>query len=381
MTVMPKVFINHISKFLPNDPVGNDQIEEILGVVNGRPSRAKAIVLRNNKIQTRYYALTKEGKVTHNNTQLTLEAINNLIAESGIDASAIELLSCGTSTPDQMLPSHASMVHGAWKERSLEVNSAHGICTSGMNALKYGFMAIGGGYLNQAICTGSERVSSWLKADKYHSEANHLEALAQNAIIGFEKDFLRWMLSDGAGAMLLSNQPNPDASSLGIHWIDGISFANELDTCMYAGAIKANGEIVSWSELSPETWLDQSVFAIKQDIKLLEANIIEKGVQSMDAVLRKHQLSPDAIDHFLPHISSFVFKDKLYQAFEEKGMHIPLDKWYINLDRVGNIGAASIYIQLEELFKSKNLKKGEKILLSVPESGRFNYVYALLEVC
>src|SRR5690606_10788423 len=112
-----------------------------------------------------------------------------------------------------------------------------------------------------------------------------------------------------------------------------------------------------WSDMSPEEWLDQSVFAIKQDIKLLEANIIEKGVQSMDAILRKHQIAPDEINYFLPHISSFVFKNKLQQAFENKGIHIPAERWFINLDRVGNIGSASIYIQLEELFNSKNLKK------------------------
>lgn len=381
MTAMPRVFINHISKFLPNKPVSNDQIEGVLGIINGRASRAKAIVLRNNKIHTRYYALNEKGEATHNNTELTVGAIHQLMEETGLDGSAIELLSCGTSTPDQLLPSHASMVHGAWNNNNLEINSASGICTSGMNALKYGFMAIQSGSVKNAVCTGSERVSSWLKADKFNNESNRLEALEQNPMIGFEKDFLRWMLSDGAAALLLTNQPNTDSISLAIEWIEGISYANELETCMYAGAIKENGVLKPWSDMSPEEWLDQSVFAIKQDIKLLEANIIEKGVQSMDAILRKHQIAPDEINYFLPHISSFVFKDKLQQAFENKGIHIPAERWFINLDRVGNIGSASIYIQLEELFNSKNLKKGEKILLSVPESGRFNYVYALLEVC
>ena len=52
-----------------------------------------------------------------------------------------------------------------------------------------------------------------------------------------------------------------------------------------------------------------------------------------------------------------------------------------NLKHVGNIGAASIYLMLEELMSSEKLIKGQKILLSVPESGRFSYAYAYLTVC
>ncbi|MBQ0788287.1 MAG: hypothetical protein KBT69_12350, partial [Oceanihabitans sp.] len=51
------------------------------------------------------------------------------------------------------------------------------------------------------------------------------------------------------------------------------------------------------------------------------------------------------------------------------------------LSKVGNVGAGSIYIMLEELANSGKLKKGQKILLSVPESARFAYAYALLTVC
>ena len=53
----------------------------------------------------------------------------------------------------------------------------------------------------------------------------------------------------------------------------------------------------------------------------------------------------------------------------------------MNLARVGNVGAASIYLALDELMTSGKLKKGDKILLSVPESGRFSYAYAYLTVC
>lgn len=374
------VYINAVAKFLPNEAVPNDRIEEVLGVVNGQPSRARAIVLRNNKITSRYYAIGADGKMSHSNAELTLEAIKRVLAGTGVDDADIELLSCGTSTPDQLLPAHASMVHGLWQNKPLEVNTNSGICTSGMNALKYAFMSVRSGSAQRAIATGSERVSSWLRADKFNRESEKLEALQQNPMIAFDKDFLRWMLSDGAGAILLSQTPNPDSLSLKVHWVEGVSFANELDVCMYAGANKENGKLTFWSDTDPESWLDQSVFAIKQDIRLLESNIIAKGVESIRLILDRQRTEVSDIDYFLPHISSYVFKDKLKAGFEQADIHIADEKWFINLERFGNMGAASIYIQLEELFNSRNLIKGQKILLSVPESGRFSYVYALLEV-
>src|SRR5690606_38416057 len=180
---------------------------------------------------------------------LTLEAINQVLELGKISKNEVDVLSCGTSTPDQLLPSHASMVHGAWQNKPIEINSAIGICTSGMNALKYAYMSVASGNAKNAISTGSERVSSWLRADKYNNEAEKLVELEQNPIIAFDKDFLRWMLSDGAGAMLLSNEPNPQGISLKINWIKGISYANELETCMYAGATKdENGNLISWSD-------------------------------------------------------------------------------------------------------------------------------------
>ena len=54
----------------------------------------------------------------------------------------------------------------------------------------------------------------------------------------FEKDFLRWMLSDGAGAFMLENQPSKEGISLEINWMESVSFANEEETCMYMGSEK-----------------------------------------------------------------------------------------------------------------------------------------------
>lgn len=378
---MNPVYITKASKYLPNTPIDNDQMEAFLGEINEVASKAKRIVLRNNGITTRYYALDTQGNPTHTNADLTCLAIKGLL-DTHFKAADIQVLSCGTSTPDCLLPSHAAMVHGLLKgSGAVELNSSAGVCNSGMNALKFAYLSVKSGNSTNAVCTGSERVSSWLRANKYESEIQSLTLLQEQPILAFKKDFLRFMLSDGAGALRLESKPHPTEISLQILWMEAHSYAHQLEACMYAGCEKqSDGSLKAWSDYSPEQWLEQSIFSIKQDVKLLNENILVKGAESMQAALNKHTLSPDEITYFLPHISSLYFKDRLYEELKKLGIDIPLERWFLNLPKVGNVGSASPYLMLEELFNSQKLQKEDTLLLSVPESGRFSYSYALLKV-
>ncbi len=377
---MFKAYITKAGKYLPNDPISNDEMENYLGLINDSASKARRIILRNNGITSRYYALDKAGNPTHSNAEMANLAIESLYDDT-FTKNDVELLSCGTSTPDLLLPSHAAMVHGLMKNKSVELNSSAGVCCSGMNALKFAFLSIISGNTTNAICTASERPSMWMIADKYELEVVNLKNIEEQPIIAFKKDFLRWMLSDGAGAFLIENKPR-GAFSLRIEWMEAFSYAYEIDACMYAGGDKMeDGSIKSWSDFKSSDWLNESVFSIKQDVKLLDQHILEKGSESMKLALKKNNVLADEIDYFLPHVSSHYFVKGLHKALIDKGMNIPMEKWFMNLKDVGNVGAASIYLMLEELMNSGKLKKGDKVLLSVPESGRFSYAYAYLTVC
>ena len=379
---MHDVFITKASTYLPNEPISNDEMESYLGLVNNKPSKARALILRNNKIKTRYYALDKEGKPTHTNAQITAKAVEGLF-DKHFKKEDMELLSCGTSSADQIQPSHSSMVHGELNiGKSVEINTSTGLCNSGMNALNYGFLNIKAGVKDNAVCVGSERMSAWMTADKFNHEAENLKLLEERPIVAFKREFLRWMLSDGAGAFLLENKPRENETSLKIEWIDFYSYAHEIEACMYSGCEKQeDGSLKSWAEYPAEEWLNQSIFALKQDTKILDKYILVKGAESLRSSFDKHQLDPETVDHVLAHISSGYFKEGLKEEFANVGLDFPWEKWFYNLSEVGNIGAGSIFIAVEQLMNSGTLKKGEKILLCVPESGRFAYSCALLTVC
>ncbi|MES2331840.1 MAG: beta-ketoacyl-ACP synthase III [Bacteroidota bacterium] len=379
---LQEVYITDTSIFMPNEPVSNDEMETYLGYINNKPSKSKNIVLRNNGIKTRYYALTKEGKSTHTNAQMTALAVKELFKNDPEKIKEIELLSCGTSSPDQLLPSHGSMVHGWLPEaNSIEVVSPSGVCCAGMHAFKYAYLAIKAGEVSQAVATGSERFSGQTVSNMFEEEAQKLAELNENPFIAFEKDFLRWMLSDGAAAFKMSDKKNEDGLSLRVDWIEGVSYANEMATCMYAGAEKQkDGSLKGFMDFTAEEIKNRSIFSIKQDIALLSDNIVKLGGQKIKEIFEKKGLETTDVDYFMPHISSEFFKPKIFELMEIYGKGVPYERWFINLTTMGNVGAASSYLMVHELFKSGRLKKGERLLLLVPESGRFSYMYSMLTV-
>ena len=131
-----EVYITGTAAFLPNAPVANDQMERVSGQLGDKPSRARPTVLRSNGIQSRHYSIDPETlKPTHNNASLTAEAVRGL-SDSGFDLSQLECLACGTSIADQLMPSHASMVHGQLGLPPLEAVATTGVCLSGLAAIK-----------------------------------------------------------------------------------------------------------------------------------------------------------------------------------------------------------------------------------------------------
>ncbi len=375
-----EVYITKLAKFLPNEPVSNEEMEDYLGMIDNQPSKARRLVLRNNGIKTRYYALEKGGKPTHTNAEIAAAAIDQLF-DKKFTREQVELLVCGTASPDQIMPSHASMIHGIINVPSIEIASFQGSCCAGIQALKFCYLSILSGNTKNAICAASEHLSKWMLAKYFENESKKIASLKDNPMIAFEKEFLRWMLSDGAGAALIENQPGDDLS-LKIEWIDICSYANQFETCMYGGSDKdVNGKLLGWAEFESEDWLHKSIFSLKQDTRLLGENIVKLGGQFLKDIQIKRNFDLDTIDYFLPHLSSEFFREKILENLIELGYNIPLHKWFTNLTRVGNVASASGFLMLEELFNTGKLKKGQKILMMVPESARFSYAYVLLTVC
>ena len=383
-----KSYINAAAAFLPNAPVANADIEKVLGQVGERPSVARTHILKANGIKSRHYAIDPAtGQATHSNAQLTAEAVRALARRAGFDLSReMALLSCGTATPDQLMPAHGSMVHGELASPPCEVVTCAGVCCSSMAALKYAAMAVSCGEAPNAVVAGSELTSSLMRASHFKPELEEkLKKLATNPHLAFEHDFLRWMLSDGAGAILIEPEPRRRAGTppLRIEWIDYVSFAGEIQTCMYHGAAKEeDGRLTGWKEIEDSHELQRrGFFNMGQDARLLNKNIGRLMGEGLQRSIERHRLDPREVQWMLPHFSSYYFAAEMQNRLRDLGFAIGEDRLFTNLAHKGNTGAASIFVILDELLGSGRLSEGEKLLCFVPESGRFSVSYMLLTVC
>lgn len=384
---MNDAYITGAGAFYPNDPVDNETIEAVLGKVNGQESWARPVILESCGIQRRHFSLHPEtGLLRYTNAEMTARAVASAVENAGRSLKDLDLLATGTATPDQLNPGHGPMTHGELKSGPLETVSFAGFCASGMAALRYAYINVKLGERAVAAATGSELSSALSQASRFHLQdtSNDAAEIQANPVLSMNKEFLRWIAADGAAALIVEPRPKPDGISLRIDWMDKQSLAHEYNVCMYQGGEKdrRTGKLKGWlHEPSLARAVERNYFCISQDVGLLKEHVIQAGIHRvLKETIDKRQLRADDYDWFLPHLSSFFFKPRIEEALRAIGFHIPADRWYTNLDQVGNLGSAAMPSIIEQGLREGIFKKGQKILCGVPESGRFTYFYMQLTV-
>ncbi|HEV7226651.1 MAG TPA: iron-containing redox enzyme family protein [Pirellulales bacterium] len=372
-----RCYITSIGKFLPGEPVGNDQMEARLGMIGGKPSRVRKRVLRQNGIQQRHYAIDERQQTRYSNAQMAANAVRDAVSHSTVDLERVALLAAATSQGDLPLPGFASMVHGELDMPACEIATLHGICASSVIALRHAALAIEAGHVQTAACVASEFPSRLLKASRFEAQG-----YGETKRLPFETEFLRWMLSDGAGAFLLGDAPRERGLSLEIEQISLKSHASRFPPCMFVGN---RDDACATPALG---WLDHPDYEsasaagainLHQRIDLLD-DVVRLCVAGVFELIEDGKLDPKGVDWWVTHYSSHLFREQALQLFERGGLTIPQDRIFSNLATRGNMGAASFPVLLEELFWSERLSPGQRLLCLVPESGRFLFGYVVLKV-
>ena len=373
-----KAYITSMGKFLPGEPVGNAAMEDYLGKIGGKTSHVRARILKQNGIQTRHYAIDREQKSLFSNAGMAARAAQEAIARGMLDLRDVDFLGAATSQGDFPLPGFASMVHAELGSPPCEIATLHGVCASGVMALKSAMLQILSGGKNTAVACASEFASRMFKSTRFEAQEK-----IRTGALSFDSEFLRWMLSDGAGAAVVRNAPATAGLCLEIEWIELKSFANQFEPCMYVGPrknAKRAERTASWLDYpSFHAAADDGAINLRQDVRML-GDVVRYAVRGLLELAEKARLDPARIDWLVAHYSSHVFRDESYELAAKGGFDIPRERWFTNLYTVGNVGSASVFLLLEDLLYSGKLAPGQNILCLVPESGRFLFGYMLLKV-
>jgi 3-oxoacyl-[acyl-carrier-protein] synthase-3 len=352
-------FITKTGSFLPGEKIDNETLPAFMGELEGE-EEVRRKILRMNGIKSRHYAMGRDQQPTHDVYELAALAAANCLG-GGIHP--IGHLSAGSTNTPMIGPGISSILHDRLTSKglvdgSLEINSNSGICSASAQALVNSARAVRSGDHASSLCIGVEQPSAILKSSfiKPQDDRHLFDEKTITKSKWFMSVFLRSMLSDGAGAFLLENKPAQNGVSYRINWTHSRSYAHNAPLCM---SLKASSLLLS------------------QDVSILAEHL---GPCVQDFVAGAMALNNDSLTSYnmiLPHLSSFYFRRHLTGVFDEMCGGESVPHW-TNLETSGNTGAASIFIMLDEFTRSSPPAHGDRILLFIPESGQFNFVFVSL---
>ena len=373
------VYIESAGSFLPGAPIANDEMDAYIAPLNRISSRIKARILAENGIQSRHYAIDTEGRTTISHAQMAAAAVRDCLGQAGADIADVSLLSVGSSGGDALMPGFANMVQGEMGAPPMGTLSSQGVCAAGVTAILHAAQGIELGAHQKALAVAAEMPSRMFKRSRFGPRGYQSD---------FDAHFLRWMLSDGAGALLLVDGRK---STQGLHtpagrakvrlklnWVHQQSFAGDYPVCMQLGL--SEDRSTSFLDYPSASEAEAAgAMSLRQDIRLLP-HLFDVCIHEYVKLVDAGWVQSSEIDHFLCHYSSEKFMPVVADLLAKAGLTIPPERWYNNLRTRGNTGAASIFIMLAEFIATRTLKPGEKILCFIPESGRISAAYMLLEV-
>lgn len=369
-----RVYIQSAGCHLPGEPVDNQAMDDFIAPLNRISLRIKNKILSENGIQTRHYAIDNNGETICSHTKLAANAIHDCLARANATLTDVSLLAVGSSGSDALIPGFAAMVQGELGAPPMETLSSLGVCAAGISALEFAAQSIELGAHQQALVAAAEMPSRIFKKSRFAPRGYNSD---------FDAHFLRWMLSDGAGALLLTNKPIAHSPAnnnvrIKINWVHQKSFAGDYPVCMQLGLTEDRSK--SFLDFPSSSDAEAAgALSLRQDIRLLP-HLFDVSIHEYVKLVHEGWITSNEIDHFLCHYSSERFIPVVEELLDKAGLTIPRERWYSNLTTRGNTGSASIFIMLAEFLDTHSVKPGEKIFCFIPESGRMTAAYMLLEV-
>ncbi|MBM5571921.1 MULTISPECIES: iron-containing redox enzyme family protein [Deefgea] len=364
------VYLAAASLHLPGNPIDNNAMDAYIAPINRISARIKKRILDENGIQTRHYAIDEQGQTVESHAQLAANAIHACLSQTQTPLEQISLLSVGSSGGDALMPGFANMIQGELGAPPMQTLSSQGVCAAGVSAIEFAAQAIELGAHHSAIAVAAEMPSRMFKRSRFAPRGYESD---------FDAHFLRWMLSDGAGAMQLTRQPiAKNGLQIKLKWIHQKSFSGDYPVCMQLGLTADRSQ--SFLDFASSSEAEAAgALSLRQDIRLLP-HLFDICIHEYVKLVEAGWIKSTEIDHFLCHYSSAKFMPVVEDLLAKAGLTIPPEKWYSNLATRGNTGAASIFIMLAEFLQQKTLKAGEKIFCFIPESGRMTAAFMLFEV-
>ena len=292
-------------KYLPDKVLTNQELEQLVDTTDDW-------IFSRTGIKERRIVAADETSST-----MAVHASREALEVSGLKPEYIDLIIVGTCTPDHIFPACAALVQdslGATKAAAFDINAA---CSGFIYGLATAYQFVAAGTYENALVVGSDVYSR---------------------ILDWEDRNTCVLFGDGAGAVVVKASGSHPGSLSFVLGNDG----SGASTIYTPGPCGVNDGRYYLTMKGPETFK----FAV---------NIVCEATRQAVAAAN---LELSDIDLIIPHqANTRILKSAA------KMLNLPLDKFYMNVERYGNTSAASIPIALCEAIEEGHIKDGDKLVL------------------
>jgi 3-oxoacyl-[acyl-carrier-protein] synthase III len=356
------VRISGTGHYLPGEPIPFEKVDNYLGSLDGAPEkisawlgRMKEIMSEILEVENYHFAIdpvTRE--FTDDNITMSVKAARKALEDAGLTAEDIDFIAYGSAHQDQMPTASVRIQEALGIEQCGEV-SIHANCTSAYKALTIAYDFLRLGRYKKALVVSSGISSSELRSDYYNLAKVRKEEL-----------FLRYFLSDGAGAVILEADESPKKQGL------------YLEHC-YIESIGGNKPSAMGNKrpayfMNPKEEFDKAYHHLSQmfnenlsrHFNEADGSVFIKGLKRM---LEQYPVDKNLIRFFQVNFPSKHISEMIMDECEEIG--IDRNTLYTKMSSMGYMGPPMVFACLDKILHEEQLKHGEILLSFVTEVSKF----------
>jgi len=315
--------------YVPENIVTNDDLSKIMDT-------SDAWIQERTGVKERRWAEPNTGNTT---STMGLKAAKIAIKNSGLKKEEIDFIIFATLSPDYFFPGPGVMIQNMLGMDTIGALDVRAQCSGFIYGISVADQFIKTGMYKNILVIGSE----------YHSCAIDKTTRGRTISVIF---------GDGAGAAVLSREPNNKKGILSTHLHSEGEYAKELSLLAPGFGTRWVNDIIKDNDPN-----DESYFPYMNG-RLVFKNAVVRFQEVINEGLIKNKLNKEDIDLLVPHQANL----RISQFIQSK-LGLSDDKVYNNIMRYGNTTAASIPIALTEAYNEGKVKSGDLIVLAAFGAG------------
>lgn len=359
-----RVCITGTGSFLPNEPVSTARINEVLGSIDQAPADVQEFGSRFARkfaercgVEYRHYAIDPAtGRMTHTVVAMAEQAARRALAAANVEPADVELLLVSSPLNDQACPSTSSMLQESLGVGECVEMEIHSNCSGLFKCIQIATDALRVGRYRTAVVVYSQVSSAYLRAP-FFNQAKMTKTQAA----------LRYILTDGAGALVLQAAPageGPLAGELLGTYVESIGW-NRSPAMTAGGGVVDLVKHDNFREI-----FEQGSHHLDQDLVTVSREAATYLFESLQRHVASVVVAPESVDHLVvsvPSVQQYQANTERFRGFLpnfQPAAEFPFRN-------TGYCGGAAVLVALDDMIRSGRLLRGQTALVHAVESSKW----------